>query len=77
MNNNMKLSSGARVSIKQAIRYQTGLNSGSVFDYYHRHYSHIHGDMKQMLSDKEVHEMYMSLGYTPKDLITLKKTFID
>lgn len=74
MNSTMKLSSGARISIKQAIRYQTGLNSGSVLDYYHRHFP---DDEWRLVADKSHHSSYMELGYTPNDLITLKKTFIN
>ena len=66
------LSSGAKVSLKQAIRYQTGLNSGSVFDYYYRHYN-----VSMLNTDGEIHSMYMQLGFTPKDLILMNKTFLD
>ncbi|APC44296.1 hypothetical protein [Pseudoalteromonas phage PH357] len=67
------LSSCARVSLKQAIRYQTGLNSGSVKEYYERHFP---DDNWRRIADKSHHSSYMELGFTPKDLILMRNTFL-
>lgn len=68
------LSSCARVSLKQAIRYQTGLNSGDVKEYYERHFPH---EEWRLVADKTSYNGYMGLGFTPKDLILMNKTFLD
>lgn len=66
---NIVLSCGVRVSIKKAIRYQTGINSGDVVDYYYRH-----SNVKVMTREKLIHTKYMDLGFTPEDLIILSKS---
>lgn len=69
----MKLSSGVRVSLKQAIRYQTGLNSGNVTEYYQRHFPE---EDWRLITDKSHHSSYMGLGFTPRDLILMSDTFL-